>query len=381
MKISYLSAFFALAPLLAGCLGGCDTYSSIDGSKNNELVIASWNVQALFDGHDDGWEYEEYRDGSGWTEEKYTARLNRIAQGISAMGERTPDVIVFIEVENRAALEKLSFDFLKKEKYRALYFAGNAGYSLGIGVLSKIPFEKTILHSINVEGAVIPRPIAEVWLNLGGQRLVLFACHWKSKLGGDEATEKMRREAAKIVLRRQNELSVQLPNTPILIMGDLNENYDEFYRRGANQICALLPDDPEAARRSGWVPAGQDDEDLPSSEKEAVPERAQQDFFIISSEKPPNSAFFDSTEGIFYSPWGNELQGGSYFYDGAWETIDHIFLNAALFDKTGIEFDSCFVVDSEPFVNSKGEPDRYNPRTGAGLSDHLPLVLRLVNVP
>ncbi|GMO30091.1 MAG: endonuclease/exonuclease/phosphatase family protein [Spirochaetaceae bacterium] len=375
MKNNRFFALLALQPLFIGCFGGCDVYQAAS-SGANYLSIMSWNVQALFDGHDDGFEYEEYRDGSGWNTEKYTARLNRIAQGINAIGEHSPDVIAFIEVENRAVLEKLNSDFLSKERYKALYFAGNAGYSLGIGVLSKIPFEKTILHSINVDGEVIPRPVVEIWFEHGGQRLVLFVCHWKSKLGGEEATEKLRREAAKIVIRRQRELAAQFLNMPVVVAGDLNENYDEFYRCSAARICAIMPDDPEAARRSGYTLPEQEDENA-AADLETLPERLPQDFFIVSNEKPPVSAFFDSQEGIFYSPWGNELQGGSYFYDGGWETIDHFFLNGAFFDKTGIEFDSCFIVDCEPFVNSKGEPDRYNPRTGAGLSDHLPLVLRL----
>jgi hypothetical protein len=31
----------------------------------------------------------------------------------------------------------------------------------------------------------------------------------------------------------------------------------------------------------------------------------------------------------------------------------------------------------EPFVNVQGTPNLYNPRTGGGLSDHLPLRLSL----
>lgn len=375
MKRSALFYAALCAALFAGCFNGCDVYTLSEARRGGgSLTIASWNVQALFDGHDDGWEYEEFRRGSGWSEEKYTARLNRMAQGIAAMNEKSPDIIAFIEVENRGVLEKLHTDFLAKEKYQALFFAGNVGYSLGIGVLSKLPFEKTLAHSINVDGEVIPRPIAELWFNIKGQRLVLFVCHWKSKLGGEEATEKLRREAAKIIIRRQRELAEQFPDIPIIVLGDLNENYDEFYRRSTEYICALLPDDPEAARRSGFALP---EEDAPPDETEPNSGAAQQDFFILTGDKPPVSAFFDSNDGVFYSPWGIELQNGSYFYAGEWETIDHLLLNAAFFDKTGIEFETCSVIDCEPFVNSKSEPDRYNPRTGSGLSDHLPLLLIL----
>jgi endonuclease/exonuclease/phosphatase family metal-dependent hydrolase len=372
------AAAFLMAPffLLAGCFGGCEVYpESKAGEGRAALSVAAWNVQALFDGKDDGWEYEEYRDGSGWTEEKYAARLNGIAKALEAMGEKTPDILAFIEVENAGVLQRLHEEYLRKQGYKYAFFTGNSGRSLGIGVLSKLPFVKTMAHSINVLGDVIPRPVGELWFDAAGQRLVVFVCHWKSKLGGEESTEKQRREAAKIIVRRQRELCAASPQTAILVLGDLNENYDEFYRRGSEQVCALLPDDPEAARRSGF--ALPDAEDAPANEVELPEARRPQDFLILSGEKPPESAFFDSADGIFYSPWGNELRNGSYFYSGEWETIDHFLLNGAFFDKTGLEFQNCFVMDCEPFVNSKGEPDRYNPRTGAGLSDHLPLFLTL----
>ncbi|MDR2468286.1 MAG: endonuclease/exonuclease/phosphatase family protein [Spirochaetaceae bacterium] len=360
-------------PVLMGCLGGCDVYTGgSKGAGGGTITLASWNVQALFDGKDDGLEYEEYRDGSGWSEEKYRARLNRVGQGIAVLSEKSPDFIVFIEVENHNILEDLNSEYLENQKYRYSFFAGNSGYSLGIGMISKYPLAKTLVHSVNVAGEVLPRPVAEVWLDVSGGQVVIFACHWKSKLGGEESTEKLRQEAAKIIVRRQKELSLSNPSIPIVVLGDLNENYDEFYRRGSEQVCALLPDDPEAARKTGFL--------LPSTDETSVdlqtpPEN--QDFLIISGDKPPESAFFAINEGVFYSPWGNELANGSYFYNGDWETIDHILMNAACFDKTGIEFENCYVADCEPFVNSKGEPDRYNPRTGAGLSDHLPLVLIL----
>ena len=62
-----------LFPLLGSCFGSCDVYTNANAALDGVVFsVASWNVQALFDGQDNGWEYEEYRDGSGWTEDKYT---------------------------------------------------------------------------------------------------------------------------------------------------------------------------------------------------------------------------------------------------------------------------------------------------------------------
>ena len=197
-------------------------------------------------------------------------------------------------------------------------------------------------------------------MEAGGAPLALFICHWKSKLGGDEETEAQRRASARLILRRIREIEAEAPGTPVLVMGDLNENHDEYYRQAGRYLCALLPDDPRAAEHAGLDTAS-----------------AQKDFLVISGNKPPRSSYF--AEGIvsFYSPWGRELKNGSYFYGNAWETIDHILLSAAVFDEIGWDFNGCEVLNDEPFVNSLGTPSAYNSRTGGGLSDHLPLCLSL----
>ncbi|MDR3301605.1 MAG: endonuclease/exonuclease/phosphatase family protein [Spirochaetaceae bacterium] len=362
------AVFFSMA--LSSCFGGGEGHYSGQGA----LSIATWNLQALFDERDDGWEYEEYRDGAGWTGEKYTARLNHIAAAIGEIGENPPDIIALIEVENRGILEKLSTENLSGQGYKHCFFAGNTGYSLGIGVLSKYPFVRAIAHSINVNGTIIPRPIMEIALQPNDGNLVLFVCHWKSKLGGDEQTEIIRREAVRVILRRQAEIQRETPDIAIAILGDLNENYDEFYRRSGGQVCALMPDDPEAASLAGYSPVETDNEDETKTQGLVN----VQDFLILSTEKPPYSSFFAGARGTFYSPWENELKNGSYYYSGVWETIDHFLLNENFFTEDGWHFKNCYVIDCEPFINSKGEPNRYNPRTGSGLSDHLPLLLTLL---
>jgi hypothetical protein len=208
--------------------------------------------------------------------------------------------------------------------------------------------------------------VAEVWVEAGGAPLALFICHWKSKLGGDEQTESQRRASARLILRRIREIEAEAPGTPVLIMGDLNENHDEYYRQAGRYICALLPDDPKAARHTGLHRDG-------GAEAASV----QKDFLVLSGLKPPRPAYFAEGAAALYSPWGRELKEGSYFYSNNWETIDHFLLGSAFFDGLGWEFEDCETLKTEPFVNAQGTPSLYNPRTGGGLSDHLPLRLSL----
>jgi endonuclease/exonuclease/phosphatase family metal-dependent hydrolase len=318
-----------------------------------DFSAAVWNVQALFDGEETGNEYGEYLSAAGWNGEKYAARLTSISRALPQLSASDgPDLIGLVEIENAGILHDLARSL--KSGYSWTYFANIPGASLGIGVLSRYPPAGTRIHSINSGGQTAPRPVLEIRLEPGGKPLVFFLCHWKSKRGGDAAAAgAMRRADARIILRRIREIHLEEPLTPVIIMGDLNENHDEFYRQKGTIVSALLPDAPEAAERGG----------------------AGDDCLVLSGEKPPVARHFNAP--ALYSPWDRELEGGSYYYKAKWETIDHFLLNGALFDGTGWDFETCRLINRPPFANSAGRPDPYTPRTGRGLSDHLPLVLFL----
>ncbi|MDR3325586.1 MAG: endonuclease/exonuclease/phosphatase family protein [Spirochaetaceae bacterium] len=322
-----------------------------------ELSIASWNVQALFDESDDGGEYAEYRSGAGWSDEKYAARLYGIGAAIGAMGGGGPDVAALLELENRGVAE----DLAGAAGYGYCFFAGNGSGALGVGALSRLPFVRARAHSIAVDGAVIPRPVLELALETEGDAVTFFVCHWKSKSGGAARSEVLRREAARVILRRLSELRAEDPAARVVVLGDLNESFDEFFLQGGGVVCALMPDDAGAARAAAGAGAG--------------------DFLIVSGQKPPCSVFFAGRPGVFYSPWYGELKNGSFYYKGGWETLDHVLLDENCFGDEGWRFKDCVVLDGAPFTNARGEPDRYNPRTGSGLSDHLPLLLTLTRAP
>jgi endonuclease/exonuclease/phosphatase family metal-dependent hydrolase len=354
-------------------MGSCDLLAcgvgaeagNTGGTEPETLNVMTWNVQALFDGTETGNEYDEYLESAGWSAEKYAGRLNMIAQAIGAL-DGAPDILCLEEVENAGVLKDLAGGTLDRYGYRWTFFAAAAGSSLGIGVLSRYPLINTRAHSLSFNGETAPRPVMEVWIQNGDEPLALFICHWKSKLGGDESTESLRRASARILLRRIREIGRENPRTPVVIMGDLNENHDEFYRKNGAFICALLPDDPRAADITG----------LSGLSGEGV-EKLQADFLVIGKTKPPAAKYFPPGAVIFYSPWGQELKNGSYYYQNAWETIDHLLLSGTFFDQRGWEYESSSVVSQPPFINGRELPNGYNPRTGSGLSDHLPLTLRL----
>jgi endonuclease/exonuclease/phosphatase family metal-dependent hydrolase len=322
------------------------------------FTAAVWNLQALFDGEDRGTEYDEYRSAAGWTGEKYKARILGISMAVEKMtGAGVPDFIGLVEIENSRVLEDLAGSGLSKYHYDWSFFGSLPGMSLGAGVLSRHPVIDARLHSVTAGGETAPRPVIEARIESAGEPIVFFVCHWKSKVGGEESTEALRRASARIIRRRLEELREKEPDTPVVIMGDLNENHDEFYRRAGAVVSAILPDDPRAAA----LAAGEQG----------------RDFLVISGEKPPRLKYIDSAAGALYSPWIQDLENGSYYYRNHWETIDHLLLNGALFDGSGWDYQGAEIPARPPFTGAAGYPEPYVPRNGLGLSDHLPLLLYL----
>jgi len=379
-----------LLVLVSGC-ASCDVSVAEEKAPENpaSLAIMTWNVQALFDGTDNGTEYDEYRESAGWTQDKYKGRLNVIAAAIGGL-ERKPDIIALQELESaRVAIDLAAM--LSKHGYGWTYFSNIPGMALGVGILSRFPFTEVKSHSVYINGEIAPRPMLEARINThsvaanktslenaADSSLLLFVCHWKSKLGGDDATESGRRASARIILRRLRELAETEPDLPVVIMGDLNENHDDFYRRGGKVISALMPDDPRAAEFSGLSGVDSD-----SQRAAAIIEEKQKDFLILVKNKPPAPRYFPSGVITLYSPWFAELRNegedssGSYYYKNNWETIDHFLLSAQFFDGSGWDFEGARILNIPPFTNAKGAPVAYNPRTGSGMSDHLPLLLLL----
>ncbi|MDR2095897.1 MAG: endonuclease/exonuclease/phosphatase family protein [Treponema sp.] len=363
-----------LSASAAGCVSGCELSAKNTGDDGQDtLNIAVWNLQAFFDGTETGFEYDEYLEEAGWSAEKYQARLTALGKAVEAIADNAPPILALIEVENAGVLQTLAESALSGHGYAWTFFAAHPGSSLGIGLLSRYPLFDTRLHSVSSDAGVIPRPVLEAWVNVRETPIALFVCHWKSKLGSEDVTEALRRSAARVILRRIREIEAAAPGTPVIIMGDLNENHDEFYRRSGTVISALLPDDPRAAELAGF----RNEADLSDNEAPARYRGSQTDYLILSRQKPPSSRYFSREAVVLYSPWENELEKGSYSYKNEWETIDHFLLNGPFFDKLNWEFDACEVLHREPFTTAAGSPNSYNPRTGHGLSDHLPLLLTL----
>jgi endonuclease/exonuclease/phosphatase family metal-dependent hydrolase len=311
------------------------------GDGGSRLVILSYNCQNLFDDVDQGTEYSEYDPSSGtWNNETYLGKLAALAEAIRK-APREPDILLLQEVENRGTLERLARDFLPLGGYDFYAAPKTRGAAAQTGIISRVPVENVLVHRPG--GNDTERNILEVSIQYGEERIVLLNNHWKSRLGGAEATEPERIRSALLIRRRIEELRETHTGLNIILAGDFNE---DPWEEGREYPAALGPGD-----EAGFPPV-----------------------LSVSQNPPEESA---ATEARLYSFWSEKENGGSYFYGGAWERIDHFFWNRELADGSGWDVAECILIDDPLLLNAYGTPLAYSAKTMTGYSDHLPLLIVL----
>jgi len=330
--VRVLLLFLATAALLSAC-------SLLpDPRPSNRLVIATWNVENLFDEVHDGDEYPEFDPDKGWTRAQFWARCDALARVIRTLG--SPDILVLEEVEGAHAAEVLNTRFLGDLGYRHIVMAPPSVPGVKTVILSRFVPVRTGLHFPSSEAAEPLRPVVEAEFDLGGRTLVILGNHWKSRIPTPAGTESLRREAARVLSARVKVLE-ERPERPVVVaVGDFNTSL-ELSRAWADK--ALVSGGTADATSDGLVVfAGRG-----SAVKSRIP-------------------------GAMWDPWETVADPpGSYFYQNDWNRLDHALVAASSLRLPDWSVESCRVVAYAP------RPQAYGPRTPNGVSDHFPLVLVL----
>ncbi len=346
MKKSFI--LIILTVLLSGCsllTPGC---RETEGSIN----LMTWNVENLFDDIYNGTEYRDFIPGeTGWTSEDFHGKMNSLSDAIRRLIPGGPDVLLLQEIENVNVLEIFNTDYLKGMDYRYCFLARKEGQAAGTSILSRYPASKVFTHQTSSPLNRGGRPIMEIWLDLPDGTIIIFNNHWKSKSGGEEETEPARRDSASFLNRRLDELFNEVPDIPVLIAGDLNEDIDEFRRNEGMYHTALADSD---------------------------------DFSLFPPEEQDRTLFFSrdsmhlrKNSTLLYSAWSRDKDRGSYYFRGEWEKIDHFLLSSHFLDGKEIDVADFTVCSDEFLLYPDGSPKRWNRERGEGYSDHLPLLLKL----
>ena len=306
-------------------LSSCNAQGSEEQART--LCIATWNVQNLFDAKSDGNEYDEYTPSSGWNQTAYESRLTGTRRVLDDLPHSGDYIVVFNEIEGPDVVEDLicSHDLIKLGLH--YYVCTEERESpVQIAVASSLPIASAHVHSVG-QGL---RPILEVDFDTGAGTLSVLACHFKSNVGGVRETEGQRMAAASVVADIARNLEAENPGTLVLVCGDLNEECFEG----------------EALSESGPLPCAG-----------------------------------EFARGRWYNFWRDPdsfvWPGGSYWYDGSWRSYDHILISLAGRDGYGWDFCEAGVVFSDIQKTSDGKLFSWDRRLLKGISDHLPVWVRL----
>ena len=340
MKIIKFLSFLVLVLVLTACSGSCseDALSggmNLNGQNRDILSLVTWNVQTFFDGEKDGSEYSDFQKSGNWNREKYSARLERLCNVITALNA---DVFVLEEIENEGILRDVS-NYLSGTSWKAknLYsyscFAKPAGTGIGIGILSKYELTYFTSHSLDIRTQKVENPsmryLIQVTIDIDGRELVLFANHWKSMSGSKEDTEVWRDWQESLLADRLIGLK-SVGILPAVACGDFNRDIGRFVKEKQTAGDILL-------RCSGF------------GKRESIS--------VLSPWYSANGAL--STEI------------GSYWFQEKWERIDHVF---ALGE---VEILSFAPAAFSPWATDGKIPIPYKISTGEGYSDHLPLLCKI----
>ncbi len=360
-KRAIVAAAIAVALSAAGVLAACSTA--------DEIVLATYNVENLFDAVYDGTEYASFDPrGERWGPNRYARSLENTVGVIGELGGGDgADILALQEIENDRVLADLAGE-LSRMGYRYKLLVANDG-PFHNAIFSRLPVTAARTHALGLPWAAPGRYILEVDLDWAGRSIRLLVNHWHSKVRGDRETEPSRREAAGIVARRVRISAGE--GIPTIVAGDLNLSADEYRRRAGEYPTALLPVDSidrYDARRS---------------------------LFLTTC---PGEATLSGEAVVLYSPWKARLYDessglgsppGTYVYQGRWKSLDHIMFGPGFADAaatTGGESPDGrgsigigeFRVVAEPYMlDSRGAPRRWRSDIAHGYSDHLPVEVTL----
>ncbi len=338
MKI--LIYLFLFCTLCTGCLLPEDT-----GAEG--LTIVSWNVQNLFDEVSDGNEYDEYNPEKGeWDEQKMRIKLENLTELLLTLDGGLPDILLLQEVENTRVLDILDEEYLGDVySYREAWKDRDS--AIACGILSKPVPGRIHLHFPGEWGGRALRPVVEIHFDLGSETLVVFNNHWKSRSGGQLATEEGRIRSVEVLVSRIRELRSEGYND-IIVAGDLNGSAED-YRSGGS--------------RTAQVPV------------DALFDTPWEESLHIASDKA--DTFMESTRVILFDPWKDMDREGSYFFQNRWMKLDHIMLSRGLLDGEGLNYGDASCISLPVNSSDEGRPLVWESWREAGCSDHFPLFLSL----
>lgn len=201
--------------------------------RQNKYIIASYNVENLFDTIDDEGTNDREFTPEGfkhWTKKRYDKKIEHLSWVISHLSDDLPAIVGLCEVEHKSVVQNLvKSELLRKGNYKVVHQEGPDTRGIDVALI----YRSDLFQLIDFEEipVIIPeapeaklRNILHVWGSFAdGDIFHFFVNHWKSRRDGLEDTEFKRVASAQILRNKCDELFAKDNNVNIIIMGDFND--------------------------------------------------------------------------------------------------------------------------------------------------------------
>ncbi len=201
---------------------------------NNELTLAFYNVENLFDTLDNPLKNDvEFTPDSEkrWGTERYLQKISALSLVVQELG--FPDILGLCEVENEQVLNDwASYERMEPHGYRFIIGESPDRRGINVALMYKPSrFNLIAYRFIYPDFSDTDRPdmasrdiLYAVGTLPSGDTLHLFINHWPSRFGGQQNTEPYRKAAARSLKAMTDSLYTVYPSPFIAIMGDFNDN-------------------------------------------------------------------------------------------------------------------------------------------------------------
>lgn len=204
------------------------------GVAQKRYTVAFYNVENLFDTSDDPHTNDNEflpKGVKNWTQERYTAKLNKIADVLFALGDDDgPEFLGVCEIENRGVLDDLlKTDKLRNRGYAVIHYDSPDPRGIDVAFLYKpavfkLLFTKKYAVQTSDQEGKGSRDILLVHGSVAKQPATFLVNHWPSRVGGQAKSAAKRALAAEVAKAAVDTLKSQINRGFIFLMGDLNDD-------------------------------------------------------------------------------------------------------------------------------------------------------------
>lgn len=209
-------------------------WSTVLCGSPDTLRIVSYNVENLFDNRHDTLKSDLDYTPEGtrhWTYRRYQAKVERIAQVLTAIGGwQAPVLVGLCEVENARCLRSLCWH-LRRYRYKYIHYESLDERGIDVALL----YDSTRFHILHSEPIPVPLPsaptrdilyvqgaLSPVAIQQPSDTFHLFICHLPSQLGGTSETEWKRAVAKSVLQSCIDSILTVSPSANVIVMGDMN---------------------------------------------------------------------------------------------------------------------------------------------------------------